>query len=173
MSPVAQHPDFHLPPVYLEGQHIRWLDRLVRSPEVGRADDSSGDSPHPGLLADYQDPVGKLPDGAAYAGRWLAAAEPVVVSGRPPQSRDSGWGVIVQQRYGAATAPVRDLGNQLVRKGLSALGVVFAVITALWAFVILALTESSMARVVRSLRRGIGLPTPSSLATPSDPSRRP
>jgi hypothetical protein len=56
---------------------------------------------------------------------------------------------------------------------LFALGVVIAVVTALWAFVILALTESSVARVVRSLRRGIGLPTPSSLATPSDPSRQP
>jgi serine/threonine protein kinase len=52
--------------------------------------------PPPGSLAtDYRDPVG-----GAYAGRWLAAFEPVIVEGRPEPIDDTGWVVIVQERAG-------------------------------------------------------------------------
>jgi hypothetical protein len=98
--------------------------------------------------------------GRAFDGRWLAACEPVFVQGRSKQARDTGWIVIVQERYNDATAPVRLLGSRLVQQGLLALGVVVAVITLLWAFVVIVLTESPQSRWIHSLRRTVGLSTP-------------
>jgi hypothetical protein len=51
----------------------------------------------------YVDPMG-----GAYAGRWQAAFEPVVVEGRPDLIDDTGWVVIVQERA-SEDRPGRDL----------------------------------------------------------------
>ena len=58
------------------------------------------------------------------------------------------------------TAPVRMLGSRLVQQGLLALGVVLGVITMLWGFVVVVLTDSPRSRWIHSLRRSVGLPTP-------------
>ncbi len=53
---------------------------------------------HGSFDEDYRDPVGfDFPD---FAGRWLAAFEPVLIPGRPSEIEDTGWVVIVQQRAG-------------------------------------------------------------------------
>jgi hypothetical protein len=106
------------------------------------------------LLEDYRDPIG-----GEFAGRWLAACEPVFVGGRSPKAQDTGWVVIVQERYDDATAPVRVLGSRLVQQGLLALGVVIGVITLLWGFVVIVLTEAPRAAWMHSLRHRVGLPT--------------
>lgn len=146
--------------VYLGQTTLALLEQL-RVQAAQRAD--QGDdavSPSDALLADYRDPVG-----GAYAGRWLAACEPVFVSGRSPQARDTGWLVIVQERYEEATAPVRHLGSRMVQQGLLALAVVLAVITLLWGFVVVVLTDSPRARWIHSLRRSVGLSTLASQRT--------
>lgn len=104
----------------------------------------------------YEDKLGD-----EFAGRWLAAYRPVVVAGRKPEIGDTGWMVIVQERYSDAVGPATDLGNDLVRHGLIALGVVLAVVTALWGFVMIVFNESPRFRFSRVLRRKAGLPTTS------------
>lgn len=46
-----------------------------------------------GFDSQYRDPVG-----GDYAGRWLAAFEPVIVDGRSDRVKDTGWIVVVQER---------------------------------------------------------------------------
>ena len=120
----------------LEGQ----LHRL--SEEFGRL----------ALREEYSDPVE-----GDYQGRWLAAMEPVLIEGRAKEVQDTGWVVLVQERHEAAMRPVRALGSQLLWQGAIALGVVVAVVTVLWGFVILILNESSRSGVLGSVRRRVGL----------------
>ncbi len=100
----------------------------------------------------YVDPVG-----GEYEGRWLAAIEPVMIDSRPVEFRDTGWAVIVQERYDAAARPIWALGPQLRRMGIVALAVVAALITVLWGFVIVVLNDAPQSRVVAELRRRFGL----------------
>ncbi len=53
----------------------------------------------------------------------------------------------------------------MVQQGLLALGVVLAVITLLWGFVVVVLTESPRAPWIHALRRTVGLPTPTFTGT--------
>ena len=155
---------YHLPAFFLDEEHVRRFE-LLRQQEA-EEERLAGPAPPEGeideqleLLEDYHDPVGATEP--YYAGRWLAACEPVIVSGRPAGVQDTGWVVLVQERHGAATAPVLHLGQRLVRKGLWAFGIVVAVITLLWGLVIVVLTESSRSPWIASLRRSVGLSSPS------------
>lgn len=74
----------------------------------------------------YSDPVA-----GEFSGRWLAAIEPVRV-----RSRDSGWVVLVQERYPDIIEPVDKLGRTLVHLGVWGLGAVTALLAALWALVV-------------------------------------
>jgi len=105
---------------------------------------------------DYRDPVG-----GEYAGRWLAAFRPVVIGGRAEGPRDTGWVVIVQEPYATAVQPAQDLGRKLVRYGLTALGVVIAVVTALWGFVMIVLNEAPGLGLSAFLRQRAGIPATS------------
>jgi hypothetical protein len=146
----------HLPPeaVYVNAADLVLMEqlRLHAGQRVDQAGQSAG--PTSALLEDYRDPVG---DGSV---RWLAACEPVFVQGRSRQARDTGWVVIVQEKHQEATAPVRMLGGRLVQQGVLALGVVIGVITMLWGFVVIVLTDSPRSFWIHSLRRSVGWPTP-------------
>jgi serine/threonine protein kinase len=92
---------------------------------------------------DYHDPIGTAPGGTAYAGDWIAAAEPVRVPGRDFETRNGRNGnartdllVLVQVSADAVTAPVKQLGRRLAFDGLSAMVVVIGVVTALWLVVL-------------------------------------
>lgn len=67
------------------------IDRLeaLRQARLRGAAPAQGDA----LDNDYHDSAG-----GAYAGRWLAAFEPVLVHGRSDKIRDTGWAVIIQER---------------------------------------------------------------------------
>lgn len=150
---------YHLPAYFLDEPLVRELERLRQ--QATATDAPPGESAPEdrlGLLEDYRDPIAAAD--VNFAGRWLAACEPVIVGGRPPEVQDTGWAVIVQERYAAATAPVAQLADRLVRKGLWAFGVVLAVVTLLWGFVIVVLTESPRSKLVVTLRRSVGLSTP-------------
>jgi hypothetical protein len=108
-------------------------------------------------LENFRDPLGEDIDE-----RWLAAIEPVVVHWRPDPSRDTGWGIIVQERHEAAVRPVSQLREGLLWRGKLALVVVAFVVTALWGFVVVVLNESNRFRWSFRRRRhmdrtGVGL----------------
>lgn len=103
---------------------------------------------------DYTDPVGAADP--KYNARWLAASAPVVIEERP-EARDTGWVVIVQERYDTAIGPVLELQSEMLRRGRWALGVAVIVVTGLWLFVLLVLNESTGSRFFRFLRRQAGL----------------
>jgi hypothetical protein len=159
---ILEHPDLPADATYVAEADVRLMEQLRRNAaqRVANGNQEVEGTASP-LLRDYHDPIG-----GNYAGRWLAACEPVFVSGRSPKAQDTGWIVIVQERYDEATAPVRELGSRMVQQGLLALGVVVAVITLLWGFVVVVLTESPRARWIHTFRRTVGLPTSSMTNTP-------
>jgi hypothetical protein len=112
-----------------------------------------------GWDADYHDPVAdKHPE---YAGRWLAASQPVWVEGRVRGVRDTGWWVLVQERYDIAIGPVLRLEHDMTVRGRWAVLIAVVVVTGLWLFVILVLNESAGSRLFGVLRRRAGLATAS------------
>jgi hypothetical protein len=111
----------------------------------------------------YEDPVRQYV--ATYQGRWLTAFRPVIVSGRAPAEGITGWVVVVQERHDAALKPVKELGDSLMHYGLTALGIVVAVVTALWGFVIIVLNESPRHGLARWLRKAGLAPAGSNSAT--------
>jgi hypothetical protein len=133
-----------LPAFYFEEERIV---RLREGLQQAAADDTTT----PLEDTDYRDPVG-----GDYAGRWLAAFRPVTVTGRDAETSDSGWVVVVQEPLAAAVHPAQELGRKLVRYGLTALGVVVAVVTALWGFVMIVLNESPRFGLAAFIRRRTG-----------------
>lgn len=104
-------------------------------------------------LDDYRDPL----EGPA-GDRWLAAIEPVeVLTRRNVSSRDTGWAVIVQERYADAVHPVQRLRDQLLWRAKLATTVVALALAGLWGFVILVLNESVRLKWFERLRRRAGL----------------
>jgi hypothetical protein len=111
--------------------------------------------------SDYTDPLGaEYPD---YRCRWLAAEYPVIVDERE-EGGDTGWVVIVQEKYDLAIGPVLKLQKDMLKHGLWALAVALSVVTILWLFVILVLNESTQSRLFSFLRRRAGV-TGESLAS--------
>ncbi|HWB09508.1 MAG TPA: serine/threonine protein kinase [Pirellulales bacterium] len=99
-------------------------------------------------LDDYRDPLA-----GEFAGRWLAAAEPVEVIARQDlSSRDTGWVILVQERYDAAVAPVQRLRDQLLWRAKLATTFFAIVLAGLWGFVVLVLNESPRLRWLSRLR---------------------
>lgn len=79
----------------------------------------------------YEDPVG-----GSFAGRWLAAMEPVIARGQ-----DTGWVVVVQERYPDITGPIDRLGRTLLRIGILGLAAAGVLLTLLWLVVLRLLHE--------------------------------
>jgi serine/threonine protein kinase len=136
--------------LYLPVETLNDLQRLRRL----RAD------PHPenqvetaqtselATLEGYHDPLG-----GEFTGRWLAAAEPVEVIARHDlSSRDTGWVILVQERYDAAVAPVQRLRDQLLWRAKLATTFFAIVLAGLWGFVVLVLNESPRLRWLSRLR---------------------
>jgi hypothetical protein len=98
-------------------------------------------------LPRYHDPLGGDTEGKAYAKDWVAAKANVYLergprgaAGRRP-SVDTGLVVVVQEDHDAVLDPMHRLGTQLTTLGLAALGVVAAVVTVQWYFVVRLLGE--------------------------------
>lgn len=133
-----KHPDdsgasLHVAPEIVKDiENLRQLRRDREPPEMHAQETDAL-----ARIEDYRDPAG-----GKFAGRWLAAIEPVEVAMRPLPSRDTGWAVIVQEPYSSAVEPVEQLRTQLVRQSVMALIVVLLAITALWGFVIVVLNGS-------------------------------
>ncbi len=155
---VLQHPDLEarrsgpgdVPEYRWPPEEVARLRELVELKKAHRPLEDRG------LFDAHEDPVG-----GDYAGRWLAAAEPVVVPGREGKLRDTGWVVVVQQRHDDAVGPVDGLKRKLMGLGLTALALVVGVVTALWAFVLWVLSDAPRSRLAAALRRRAGLRTES------------
>ncbi len=148
-------PDSNSTGIYLSSDQVSTLAAI----RAGRRAETSAEAPDLASLSltnHFQDPVG-----GNYAGRWLAAMQPVMVEGRTNALADTGWAVIVQERYDTATSPVRHLQDRLVREALLALATVLVVVSGLWAFVAIVLNESPRSRLARWLRRRSGWTGPS------------
>lgn len=123
-------------------------ERLPKLRKAAESEDSQGE-----IDTDYQDPVA-----GPYDGSWLAAIRPVLVD-TASGTRGTGWVVIVQERLEEAIGPAQELGRKLVRSGLIALGIVIAVVTALWGFVMIVLNESPRFGLGNLIKRRAGIPT--------------
>ncbi|HEY1068271.1 MAG TPA: protein kinase, partial [Pirellulales bacterium] len=108
--------------------------------------------------ADYRDPFAALDKD--YARRYIAAWEPVVVEGRKADgARHTGWLALVQEPYTAATGPVQELKEQLLRMATWAAVLFALVITGLWVFVVRVLNDTSRQGLLGRFRRQAGLTT--------------
>lgn len=148
---AAKKPDDAFPAYYFDDSGIRRLKSLTDA--AVHAPKSKSRGAHE---LNYHDPLG-----GDYEGRWIAAMQPVVVDGRPAESGGTGWVVVVQERYEAALRPAQELGEKLWRYGVTALGIVVLVITALWGFVMIVLNEAPRWKFATLLRRSAGLGVPS------------
>ncbi|HEV3004463.1 MAG TPA: hypothetical protein VGX78_08370, partial [Pirellulales bacterium] len=143
---------------YLAAHDMRDLDQLRamrRKLRAGRhAQVSSDDVRRANELAwleDYHDPLAE-----GKAERWLAAVEPVVVHTRAEPIDDTGWAIIVQERYDDAVTPVDQLRASLLLRSILAVVVLLFVVTGLWGFVVVVLNESPRFRWLRRRRRLAG-----------------
>jgi hypothetical protein len=100
----------------------------------------------------YTDQMGKDPEGEAYDRVWIVAQSPVLLARRlrdddsvRAETEQSGLTVLVQEDYEAAIAPIRLLGEQLMREGVVALVVFLLVVIGLWAFVSRVMGEANTA----------------------------
>ena len=89
----------------------------------------------------YQDPIGLTPQGKTYRGDWIAAIEPVRLPDEPQDPENSSNRqrkllVVVQESKSVATAPVSQLGKQLLYEGIVALVILILVASGLWFLVI-------------------------------------
>lgn len=167
---ILEHPhlaahaaEANSPPAYFDAAGVERLQKLTQPAA------SSETHARPVAVATlndvhYRDP---LDHASGDGNRWIAAFQPVVVAGRPPEVGTTGWVVIVQERYDEALKPAQQLGKKLLRYGLTALGVVVAVVTALWGFVMIVLNEGPQNRFTKLIRRYTG--SGASLGTATTP----
>ena len=83
----------------------------------------------------YLDPVHEIESGDEYAGRWIAVPENVRLPApinSEQASEESELIILVQERYEAATAPVRALAAQLIVEGVLALLTVLITLFVFW-----------------------------------------
>lgn len=137
--------------LYLPATTLADLERLRRLRRAPHPDDleEAVQTKELAWIDDYYDPMG-----GELSGRWLAAAEPVeVITRRELASRDTGWAILVQERYEAAVAPVERLRDQLMWRAGLATSLMAVVLAGLWGFVMLVLNESPRLRWLTRLRR--------------------
>ncbi len=153
-------------------QHPLYEEFVKRgSPLPGRFSDKEHRVPLNGgaatdveFTAQYHDPLGEDEAGGEFAGPWIMAKAPVKLrrgakdAQGEPTLKPTGWVVLVQEDYNAATEPVHNLGQRLVREGMTALAAVAVTIAALWFFVVRGMGSSNSAAARR--------PSPNSERTP-------
>jgi hypothetical protein len=115
-----------------------------------------------GYAGPYTDPVGREPWGRKFAEPWIAAVEPVRVPVAPapdasPAERDTGWLVVVQEAEGGVVGPIQSLRSRLLWRAALAILLIALLLGALWLLVLVVLDAAPGSRVVRYIRRRVGL----------------
>src|SRR5579883_299049 len=128
-----------------------------------------------GYAGPYTDVVGSEPWGQGFAGPWIAAVEPVRVPVAPtPNSsasqRDTGWVVVVQEAESVVVGPIQTLRSRLLWRSLLAILLIALLLGALWVLVLVVLDAAPGSRVIRYIRRRVGLRSGLSGAPSSTPS---
>lgn len=129
-------------------QDIEELRKLRRERE--QTAERPGEATELACNDNYRDPAG-----GRFAGRFLAAIEPVEVTTRPLPSRDTGWAILVEESYAGAVQPVMQLRDRLLWQSKLALIVALIVITSMWGFVVFVLNETPRWRWLRRARRRV------------------
>ncbi len=148
-----------LPQYYLNPQQTELLSALMQP--------DGGEEAVVSTLDHYQDPVG----GKSYGGEWLAAIEPVVVSGESTGDYHTGWAVVVQEPRNAALEPVDNLRVRLLAQGAIAISMVIAIVAGLWGLVMWLMGTTSRwpwAKVIRQ-HAGLATQTPSAATSSRTP----
>ncbi len=109
------------------------------------------------FLVNHHDPFSQHSDDA-----WLVAVRPVLTGDSRETLRRTGWMVMVEEPYRAATEPIRRLAEQLLARGALALAVVIALVIGVWGFVILLVSDSGRGSWSAAVQRRLGVGTPSS-----------
>ncbi|MBA4188610.1 MAG: hypothetical protein C0467_11470 [Planctomycetaceae bacterium] len=107
-----------------------------------------------GYAANYTDPIGGEYERAQ---GWLAVAEPVTVPDVANDVQDTGWLMLVEEDQAKVVQPIRELRSTLGWYGVLAVVLVAVVLTLVWGFVMVVLNAAPASRVVRFLRRQVGL----------------
>jgi hypothetical protein len=90
---------------------------------------------------DYLDPMATAEDGRSYAGKWIAAMQPVAIPNGDSEddpsasTTDSDLLVLVQYRLEKVMAPVRNMTTDLMWEGAAAIVSILIVTLSLWLFV--------------------------------------
>lgn len=115
-----------------------------------------------GYAGEYSDPVGNESWGRRFAVPWIAAVEPVHVPVSPmpdasPELRDTGWVVVVQEKEDEVLGPIRTLRSRLAWRASFTVLLITLLLGGLWLFVLVVLDAAPGSRMVRFLRRQVGL----------------
>lgn len=140
---------------------VRRVEELPQQtpPSTAGREDSRPLDPH--YWRHYRDPVlGDARD------EWLAALEPVAVSGVSPGSGETGWVILVEERVADVLEPMHGLTARLVLGVGVAVGLVVVLVTLLWLFVLFVMNALPESRVTALLRRRLGLPSTGSSGAP-------
>lgn len=160
-GPVLEHPELtrrtrlvkteaEIPRIYLDARELGWMqdqsqrERRLRELQRARAAERpESNAQREAEIAqvtaeiaehrsrtDHRDPLAVHP-----SDRWLASIEPVSSEDEHGSQRDSSWVVVIEQPYEEVLRPVRALGTEMLRNGLIALGMILAVLAALWGVV--------------------------------------
>jgi len=170
-APVGQY--------YVTGDVLAVLDALRQHPSTadesnatasaaGETSTSSLSPARSSVIIPYRDPVG-----GAFAGDWLAAAEPVFVFRSADSVYDSGWAVLIQERHEDTLRPLARVRSLIVNGGAIALGLVALVIAGLWGIVVLLARAPQRAKSLGFWNRSLPTTSPrSESASMSPPSEQ-
>jgi hypothetical protein len=140
------------PPLYYADDVVKWADEARAAPEGEVVPFEAG--------KEYTDPVsvpnGDTPGIREFTGTWLASVHRVRVG---PERVDTGWVVLVQERREVTLEPVNHLEWRLGYAGMAATGIILALVTLMWAGMVVVMDPTTRSPVTRFLRRWAGLPT--------------
>ena len=151
MLDVIRRPADGSTELHVNAETVRDIEQLRKlRREREDATERAGEATALACNDNYRDPAG-----GRFAGRFLAAIEPVEVTTRPLPSRDTGWAILVEESYAGAVQPVMQLRDRLLWQSKLALIVALIVITSLWGFVVFVLNETPRWRWLRRARRRV------------------
>lgn len=145
---------------FVDPDVVKRAERIlsVRASAIDTAEEDSD-----ATILDYHDPLDKGDGGGL-----VAALEPVMLRTDDGKRIDSGWVVIVQERYTEDLKnALRGMGQEIIRQAVLALTLVVLVIAALWAFVLLVVQQGRRSPWLVRWRQWWGLPTLTTASTSS------
>jgi hypothetical protein len=153
---LAEHPDEPFQPYFSPDVVVRAekMKTERESHSVGSESRQAGpESTASDFPGDYSDPVG-----GAFAGRYLATLEPVIIPRLETDVGDTGWVVLVQESYDDAMRPLEGMTTRFIYGASLGFLLVVLAVAGVWGFVIVVMNEGHGPGLLAFLRRKLGLP---------------